>query len=91
MSVLYCTHICMKRSLSISNFLEEISSLSHSIVFLSCNYIGLWVYDLQGHGSIDILSYLVLHIGEKGFPGDASDKELSANAEDLRDVGSIPR
>ena len=32
-SVLYCTHLCMKCSLGISNFLEEISSLSHSIVF----------------------------------------------------------
>ena len=33
-SILYYTHLCMKCSLSISNFLEEISSLSHSIVFL---------------------------------------------------------
>ena len=33
-SVLYCVHLCMKCSLGISNFLEEISSLSHSIVFL---------------------------------------------------------
>ena len=33
-SVLYCAHLCMKSSLGISNFLEEISSLSHSIVFL---------------------------------------------------------
>ena len=33
-SVLYCTHLCMKYSLGISNFLEELSSLSHSIVFL---------------------------------------------------------
>jgi len=33
-SVLYCAHLCMKCSLGISNFLEEISSLSHSIVFL---------------------------------------------------------
>ena len=32
-SVLYCTHLRMKCSLGISNFLEEISSLSHSIVF----------------------------------------------------------
>ena len=32
--VLYCAHICMTCSLGISNFLEEISSLSHSIVFL---------------------------------------------------------
>ena len=33
-SVLYCAHLCMKCSLDISNFLEEISSLSHSIVLL---------------------------------------------------------
>ena len=29
-----CTHLCMKCSHGISNFLEEISSLSHSVVFL---------------------------------------------------------
>ena len=33
MSVLYCAHLCMKCSLGISNFLEEISSPSHSIAF----------------------------------------------------------
>ena len=33
-SVLYCAHLCMKCSLGISDFLEEISSLSHSVVFL---------------------------------------------------------
>ena len=33
-SVLYCAHLCMKYSLGISNFLEEISSLPHSIIFL---------------------------------------------------------
>ena len=33
-SVFYCAHVCMKCSLGISNSLEEISSLSHSIVFL---------------------------------------------------------
>src|SRR5574340_580771 len=33
-SVLYRAHLCMKCSLVISNFLEDISSLSHSIVFL---------------------------------------------------------
>ena len=33
-SVLYCAHLCMKCSLGISNFLEEISGLSHSIIFL---------------------------------------------------------
>jgi len=32
--VLYWAHLCMKCSLGISNFLEEISGLSHSIVFL---------------------------------------------------------
>ena len=30
----FCPHLCMICSLSISNFLEEISRLSHSIVFL---------------------------------------------------------
>jgi len=30
----YCAHLCMKCFLGISNFLEEISSLSYSIVFL---------------------------------------------------------
>ena len=33
-SVLCCVHPCMKCPLGISNFLEEISSLSHSVVFL---------------------------------------------------------
>ena len=31
-SVLYCAHLCMKYSHGISNFLEEIASLSYSIV-----------------------------------------------------------
>src|SRR5574340_867340 len=33
-SVLYRAHLCVQCSLGISNFLEEISSLSHSVVFL---------------------------------------------------------
>src|SRR5574337_238149 len=33
-SVLYRAHLCMKCSLGIPNVLEELSSLSHSIVFL---------------------------------------------------------
>ena len=33
-SVLYRAHLCMKCSLGIFNFLEEISSLFHSLVFL---------------------------------------------------------
>ena len=39
-SVLYRAHLCMKCSLSISTFLEEISSLSHSVVFL---YFFAWI------------------------------------------------
>ena len=31
--VLYCVHLCMKCSFGISNFLEEISNLSHTIFF----------------------------------------------------------
>ena len=31
---LYQAHLCMKCSLGVSDFLEEISSLSHSVVFL---------------------------------------------------------
>ena len=38
-SVLYFIHLCMKYSVSISSFLEESFSLSHSIVFL---YIDHW-------------------------------------------------
>ena len=34
-SVLYWAHLCVKCSLGISNFLEKISRLSHSVVFLS--------------------------------------------------------
>ena len=34
MSALYCAHICIKYSLGISNFLEEICRLSHFVVFL---------------------------------------------------------
>ena len=34
LSVLYPAHPCMRCSLSISNFLEEIASLFHSVVFL---------------------------------------------------------
>ena len=30
----YCAHLCMKCSLGTSNFLEDISSLSHFIIFL---------------------------------------------------------
>ena len=33
-ALLYCAHLCMRCSLGIFNFLEEISSLSHPVVFL---------------------------------------------------------
>ena len=33
-SFLYWAHLCMKCSLGISNFLDEISSFSHSVVFI---------------------------------------------------------
>src|SRR5574342_46341 len=39
-SVLYCAHLCMKCSLGISNFLEESSSLSHSIFLYFFALIG---------------------------------------------------
>ena len=39
-SVLYCAHLCMKCSLGIFNFLKEISSFSHSIVFF-CLYCSI--------------------------------------------------
>ena len=37
-SVLYCAHLCIKCSLGISDFLEEIAGLSYSIVFLYLHY-----------------------------------------------------
>ena len=40
----FCAHLCMKCSLGISHFLEEISSLSHSIIFLY--FFALIIQDL---------------------------------------------
>ena len=39
--VLYCAHLCMKCSFGISYFLEEISNIFHSIVFLNLLYLSL--------------------------------------------------
>ena len=39
--ILYCAHLCMKCSLGISDFLEEISSFSH---FLPQTVQQKWVY-----------------------------------------------
>ena len=61
-SVLYCVHLCMKCSLGISNFLEEISSLSHSIVFL-------YFFDHWGRLSyLSLLFFGTLHSGGYIFP-----------------------
>ena len=47
-SVLYCAHLCMKCSLGISNFLEELSSPSHSIVLSVVlnweHFSNIWLY-----------------------------------------------
>ena len=43
-SVIYCTHLCTKYSLGISDFLEEISSLSHSIIFLYFFALFTWAF-----------------------------------------------
>ena len=60
-SVLYWAHLCMKCSLSISNFLEEVSSVSHSIVFVflctdhrgRLSYLSLLFFGiLHSHGYI---------------------------------------
>ena len=48
-SVCYCAHLCMIISLGISNFLEEISSLSNSIVFL---YVFLFFFFFFLHWSL---------------------------------------
>ena len=59
-SVLYCSHLCMKCSLGISNFLEEISSLSHSIVFL---YNQKQIFLLSNYGCVpakSLQSYPIL-------------------------------
>ena len=38
---LYCAHLCMKCSLGISNFIEKISSLSHSLFSSICLHCSL--------------------------------------------------
>ena len=48
-SVLYFTHSCMQCSLAFSNFLEEISSLSHSVA----NYMWRWMRKLDNFNSSD--------------------------------------
>ena len=78
-SVLYCAYFCMKCSLGVSNFLEVISSLSHSIVFLFAfltsfhcslrnneHFIGLLLYNRLLQNSISLNNkYLLLFISLK--------------------------
>ena len=64
-SVLYWAHLCMKYSLGISKFLEEISSLSHSIVsFISLHWslrkiLSLWATFWTLHASEYIFPFLL--------------------------------
>src|SRR5574337_267171 len=65
-SVLYRAHLCMKCSLGVSNFLEEISSLSHSVVFLYFfaliaeeGFLFSSCYSLELHSDIYIFPFLL--------------------------------
>ena len=64
--VLYCAHLCMKCSLGISNFLEEIASLSLSIVFLYFFALvteeGFLNLSLLVFGTLHSVSFSSLHI-----------------------------
>ena len=62
-SVLYCAHLCMKCSLGVSNFFEEISSLSHSIVFFY--FFALY---LQRLSYFSLLFFGTLHSNGCIFP-----------------------
>ena len=59
-SVPYCAHICMKCFLGISNFLEEISSLSH--------YIIICIVHLGRLSFISLLFFGTLHSDGYIFP-----------------------
>ena len=63
-SVLYYAHLCMKCSLGISNFLEEVSSLSHSIVFL---YLFALITE-EGFFNLSLLFFGTLHSNGYIFP-----------------------
>ena len=55
-SVLHRAHLCMKCSLGISNFLEEMSHLSHSIVSLF-----LFIVHLSRLSFLSLLVFGTLH------------------------------
>ena len=61
-SVFYCAHLCMKCSFGISNFLEEISSLSHSCfpLFLCTDRRGKLSYlSLLFFGTLHLDAYIL--------------------------------
>ena len=78
-SVLYCAHLCMKYSLSISNFLEEISGLSHSFP--------LFLYIIH----LKMLSYLSLLFFGMDFSDSSVSKESACKAGDLRSTPLLGR
>ena len=58
----YCAHLCMKYSLGISNFIEVISSPSHSVVFLY--FFAL----ITEEGYLSLLFFGTLHSNGYIFP-----------------------
>ena len=70
-SVLYCARFCMECSLGISNFLEEISGLSHSIAFLyffaliteegflisPCYFLELWIQEYLSFSPLPLVLF----------------------------------
>ena len=73
-SVLYCAHLCMKYSLGISGFLEEISSLSHSVVFFCFfaliaeeGFLIYPCYSLQFYFSLSLQFFVLVAQFEENF------------------------
>ena len=66
-SVLYCAHLCMMFSLGISNCLEEISRLSHSIVF-HCFFALICTDHLGRLSHLSLLFFGTLHSDGYIFP-----------------------
>ena len=78
----------MKCSHGISNFLEEISSLSHSV--LSLYFFALLHYSLELYIQLGIsflFSFEIFDLGYMGFPGGS---EVKASACNVGDLGLIP-
>ena len=64
--VLYWAHLCLKYSLGISNFLKEISSLSHSIIFLYFFSLiteeGFLIFPCSFFGTLHLDGYISLFL-----------------------------